>query len=134
LNIERVSLRRTPEIIKSLVQDFDDTKFNFKKVKKEEILLETEIMNVPVTFLINDSPLSKYHILICPEINENLPQVLNEKALQISIEIMKSFKDKSFIIGYNSPGAFSSVNHLHVQLVRVEKALYVENIVSLFVQ
>ncbi len=121
-------------MVKTLREPFDDTKFNFKKVKREEILLEIEIMNVPVTFLINDSPLSKYHILICPDINENLPQVLNERALQISIEIMKSFQDKSFIIGYNSPGASSSVNHLHVQLVRVEKTLYVENIVRQFVQ
>lgn len=91
----------------SLTLDFDESKFHFGKVKKEEILLETNILNVPVTFLINNSPLTKYHTLLCPEISSHKPQILDENAIKISIKLLQSFRDRSFRIGYNSPGALA---------------------------
>jgi GDP-D-glucose phosphorylase len=100
-------------------------------VKSQEKLFEIDILGVPVSFVINDSPVTKYHVLICPEITSNHPQILNENAIKASIEIMKNLKDPFFKIGYNGPGAQASVNHLHVQLMYIERKLYVEKIVKI---
>lgn len=113
-----------------MIQPFDDTKFHFGKVRQEEILSQTDVASVPLTFLINNSPVTKYHYLICPWMNEKLPQVLNHDVIRSAIVLLKSLDDRAFRIGYNSPGAFASVNHLHIQLVHMEMPLYVENVVS----
>jgi GDP-D-glucose phosphorylase len=117
---------------KSVTPEFDETKFNFSKVKSEEVLLETAILGVPVTFLINAGPISEYHMVICPNIRDNLPQILNQDTVKVAIEIMRQIKDRSIRITYNSPGGLSSVNHLHLQMNQIEKPLYVENIVCKF--
>lgn len=129
-----MNCRRTPQVLKSVTPEFDESKFNFNKVKNEEKLFEIDILEVPVTFVINDSPVTKYHLLICPEISSNLPQILSENAIKVSIEIMKNLSDPFFKIGYNGPGAQASVNHLHVQLMYIEQKLYVETSVKTLIQ
>lgn len=109
---------------------FNKNEFNFNKIDAREILLEITIQDVLVSFLINNSPLTKYHLLIVPDVKANLPQIMNEKCLQIALEIIRSTEDNYFRIGYNSPGALASVNHLHVHLLYIEKDLYLEDCVS----
>lgn len=81
-------------------------------------------------FLINNSPLTKYHLLIVPEVEKNHPQVMTQVCIELAIEIMKSTEDKFIRLGYNSPGALASVNHLHLHLLHVDRELYTEVIVS----
>lgn len=52
------------------------------------------------------------------------------KCLELALIVMKSTTDKAIRLGYNSPGALASVNHLHLHLLHVERELYVEVVVS----
>lgn len=136
LNVERQTLRRPAMIITSLVPDSIETKFNFNKVKSEEILFEvidrsSEHSNECfISFLINNSPLTKYHSLICPNVRKNWPQVLTLDAIKCAANVMFGFNDRNYRILYNSPGAFASVNHLHLHLLYVERTLSIQRFVS----
>jgi GDP-D-glucose phosphorylase len=113
------------------VPKFDYDKFNFTKIDQREILMTKVLLNnVSVSFVINNSPLTKYHVLIVPQLESCLPQILTKECIQIALNIMKATDDKSIRIGYNSPGALASVNHLHMHIVHVEHDLYIEDIVS----
>lgn len=138
LNIERTTMRREPQKITSIVQPFDKNAFNFNKVNKCEILIEckcqlNEYYSFELfTFLINNSPLTKYHSLICPKLNENLSQILTKQSIEFAIDVLYGFHDRFYRIGYNSLGAFASVNHLHLHLLYIEQKLYIEDAVCVF--
>lgn len=83
-----------------------------------------------MTFLINNSPLTEHHILICPDLKGNLSQVLTASAVECGIEVLRQLNDRRYRIGYNSPGAWASVNHLHMHLLKIEEELYIERVVS----
>lgn len=59
-----------------------------------------------------------------------MPQVMTRDALELAMKIMRAVDDEALRIGFNSPGALASVNHLHMHMVYVEKDLYVECVVS----
>jgi GDP-D-glucose phosphorylase len=122
--------RRQPEKFESITPSFNENKFNFNKIDEREILMVKEINGSPVLFLINNSPLTKYHLLMVPEVTANQPQVMTLPCLELGLEVMRNCSDKAIRIGYNSPGALASVNHLHLHLLHVERELYVEVIVS----
>lgn len=138
MNAERSSLRRKPQVITSIVQHFNDQVFNFKKVRECEVLLRCHDHLIAdassstgiMTFLVNDSPLTKFHSLICPRINDNLPQVMTKECIEFAIDLITGFEDRSYRIAYNSLGAFASVNHLHLHLIHVPEKLYTEDAVS----
>lgn len=136
MNTERSALRRPPQPITSIVQPFDGNAFNFNKVHDCEILFKchNQLSTNPsanglTTFLINNSPLTKYHSLICPRLKENLPQILTKECIELAIDIITGLNNRSYRIGYNSLGAFASVNHLHMHLICVEEKLFVEDVV-----
>ena len=119
-------------MIKSIRPEFNGEVFNFNKVDSREILFECQddINELLTTFLINNSPLTKYHSLICPNLRANQAQILSEEAIRCAVDILTGFEDRSYRIGYNSPGALASVNHMHLHLMFVEERLYVEVAVS----
>lgn len=93
------------------------------KLKFEE---DTEI-----SFIINNSPLTKYHTLICPDVEKSLPQRITLNAIRFSVDFLLSLeRNRYFRIGYNSPGALASVNHLHLHLMFIEQELYIDRVVS----
>lgn len=55
---------------------------------------------------------------------------MTREGLELACKIMRVIDDRTARIGYNSPGALASVNHLHLHLLYVEKNLYVEDVVS----
>lgn len=112
----------------SITPNFNENEFNFNKVDEREILMITEIKGIPVTLLINNSPLKKYHTLVVPELKSNNPQVMTLNCLEVALEIMKSTDDRTIRLGYNSPGALASVNHLHIHLISLQNQLYVEDV------
>lgn len=139
MNTERSTLRRPPQTITSIVQPFNENSFNFNKVRDCEILLRchNQLTTDPdpnanglTTFLINNSPLTKYHSLICPRLKENLPQIITKESIELAIDIVTGLNNRSYRIGYNSMGAFASVNHLHMHLICVEEKLFIEDAVS----
>jgi hypothetical protein len=64
---------------------------------------------------INNSPIELGHVLIIPRLNHGLEQVIDTRALQLAVEVSLLSGSANFVVGYNSVGAYSSVNHLHAQ-------------------
>lgn len=135
LNTERTTLRRSPQNITSLLPEYDETKFNFNRVHADEILFECVdhmrhgSKQLTLSVLINNSPLTPYHCLLCPNLLENRPQVLTKEAILSACDILFGFADQKYHIGFNSPGAFASVNHLHLHLLYIETPLSIQNYV-----
>lgn len=137
MNTDRTTLRRKPQAITSVVQPFNENVFNFNKVNECEILFQYHnqlngnvAANDVTTFLINNSPLTKFHSLICPRKSENLPQILTQECIELAIDLLTGLNERSYRIGYNSLGAFASVNHLHLHLIWLTEKLFVEDAVS----
>lgn len=133
LNSDRTTKRRQPQQIPTLNPAFDANAFNFNKVMPEEVLLRItsgdDSFSV-VSCLVNNSPLTKYHSLLCPDVTANQPQILTLAAVAFSVRLLQSFADNKYKIGYNSPGAHASVNHLHMHLIYLEERLFVEDVVN----
>ncbi|XP_026736642.1 GDP-D-glucose phosphorylase 1 [Trichoplusia ni] len=129
LNPDRWSKRRQPEAMNDICQPFDVTKFNFTKVSLEEILFSIEGKDSDVhSVLVNDSPISRYHSLLCPSINKHLPQVVTPDSLELAVQIMFTIQDRDMRIVFNSMCGYASVNHLHYHLLEEQNTLYVEDV------
>lgn len=107
---------------------FEKDKFNFTKIKKDEILLEIPYEKSTITILINNSPLTRFHSLIVPDLAQCIPQKINEVSLRFTSQFMLNISDLSIRIGFNSPGALASVNHLHLHLIKLDQRIFIETI------
>ncbi|CAH1634804.1 unnamed protein product [Spodoptera littoralis] len=129
LNPDRRSKRRTPEEMTSISQPFDEKKFHFNKVSTKEILFSLEGRDGDIhTVLVNVSPISRYHSLLCPSVSRCLPQVVTPDSLNIVVQVMFQVEDRDVRIGFNSICGFASVNHLHYHIFVEEKTLHIETV------
>ncbi|CAB3251589.1 unnamed protein product [Arctia plantaginis] len=129
LNPDRNTKRRAPEEMNNICQQFDKNKFNFTKVPSNEILFSIEDKGSDVhTVLVNVSPISRYHSLLCPSVNKCLPQVVTVESLALAVEIMFIAENRNLRILFNSLCGFASVNHLHYHLFIEENDFYVEKV------
>lgn len=135
LNIQRGMERRKPQVILSIQQEFDPKLFNFNKINSAEILFEmrrAEEISAPnaprasCVVIINASPLEFGHCLLVPEPSRCHPQILTPLAVQIGLESLFLSADPGYRVGFNSLGAFASVNHLHLHGYYLSHALRVE--------
>ncbi|KAI4321967.1 hypothetical protein MLD38_035285 [Melastoma candidum] len=132
LNEGRHLKKRPTEFrVDKVLQPFDDTKFNFTKVGQEEILFQLEVHedgetcffpsapidpeNSPSIVAINVSPIEYGHVLLIPRILECLPQRIDPESLLLALDMAAEAGNPFFRLGYNSLGAFATVNHLHFQ-------------------
>uniref|UniRef100_A0A4W5JPT1 GDP-D-glucose phosphorylase 1 n=1 Tax=Hucho hucho TaxID=62062 RepID=A0A4W5JPT1_9TELE len=122
LNIQRGIERRQPQEILSIKQNFDPKQFNFNKINPEEVIFEMSKIMV----MVNVSPLEFGHCLLVPEPTRCNPQVLTPAAIQIGIESVLLSSDPGFRVGFNSLGAFASVNHLHLHGYYMNQELNLE--------
>ena len=85
--------------------------------------MSTEIASYPC--IIIKYPFAHYHTLLVPEREKQYPQFLQLSHHNMMWEFLESIGEdmKGVGVGYNSRGAFSSVNHLHFQLFIREKTL-----------
>ncbi|KAF5727944.1 hypothetical protein HS088_TW21G00084 [Tripterygium wilfordii] len=123
--------RLTEFLIDKVLQPFDGNKFNFTKVGQEEVLFQFEasedgeqycslsapvdIKNSPSVVAINVSPIEYGHVLLIPCILECLPQRIDHKSFLIALHMAAEAGNPYFRVGYNSLGAFATINHLHFQ-------------------
>ncbi|EDW69340.2 GDP-D-glucose phosphorylase 1 [Drosophila virilis] len=130
LNAERSLKRRVPQPIESLSPTFKPQQFNFNKVDALEVMMtiDKEKDKAEVQMIINKSPLTKYHSLICPDVKNNLVQRATLSALSFCVNFMRNIDDGAVRLGYNSPGALASVNHLHFHIVHIPRDLYIDNV------
>lgn len=142
LNIQRGIQRRKPQEILSIKQEFSAKQFNFNKIKHDEIIFEmikdkkgcTPLTNnaecpqpQKMVVLVNVSPLEFGHCLFVPDPAHCLPQILTKFAIHVGIEAVLLSSDPSFRVGFNSLGAFASVNHLHLHGYYLDHPLKIES-------
>ncbi|XP_023117951.2 GDP-D-glucose phosphorylase 1 isoform X2 [Amphiprion ocellaris] len=142
LNIQRGLERRKPQEILSIQQEFNAGQFNFNKINPDEILFEmikdTEGDTVlsdngqfpqpsRMVVLVNVSPLEFGHCLFVPEPSRCFPQILTEFAIRTGIESVLLSSDPGYRVGFNSLGAFASVNHLHLHGYYLSHELKIES-------
>ncbi|CAG5053919.1 unnamed protein product [Parnassius apollo] len=131
LNPHRSTKRRAPEQIHDICQPFDKNKFNFTKVSRDEIIFtftENDDEENEHALLVNVSPISRYHSLLCPLLKRCLPQILTADSLQLAIDIIFLSEDRDLRIGFNSLCGLASVNHLHYHLFIENNVLPVETV------
>ncbi|XP_028769855.1 GDP-L-galactose phosphorylase 1-like [Neltuma alba] len=146
LNEERLLKKRPTEFrLDQVLQPFDDNKFNFTKVGQEEALFLFEqssdhkshfVPNAPVEKIstspnvvaINVSPLEYGHVLLIPRILDCLPQRIDHGSFLLAMHMAKEAVDPYFRVGYNSLGAFATINHLHFQAYYLAAPLPVEKV------
>ncbi|KAM4572968.1 GDP-D-glucose phosphorylase 1 isoform 2-T2 [Odontesthes bonariensis] len=142
LNIQRGIERRKPQEILSIQQEFNASQFNFNKINPEEVIFEMikdtdrgtalpdeEELPQPcrMVVLINVSPLEFGHCLFVPDPSCCFPQILTRSAVQVGIESVLLSSDPGFRVGFNSLGAFASVNHLHLHGYYLDHELTIES-------
>ncbi|KAE9598485.1 hypothetical protein Lal_00027056 [Lupinus albus] len=133
LNEGRHLKKRLTEFrVDKVLQPFDESKFNFTKVGQEEILLQFEannddgdvqffpnapidVENSPSFVAINVSPIEYGHVLLIPHIFECLPQRIDHDNFLLALHMAAEAGNPYFRLGYNSLGAFATINHLHFQ-------------------
>ncbi|OWM84992.1 GDP-L-galactose phosphorylase 1-like [Punica granatum] len=133
LNEGRLLKKRPTEFrVDQVLQPFDENKFNFTKVGQDEVLFAFEqsydlhsryFPSVPVTSVssspnvvaINVSPIEYGHVLLIPRILDHLPQRIDHESLLLALRLAEEVADPFFRVGYNSLGAFATINHLHFQ-------------------
>ncbi|XP_073154643.1 GDP-L-galactose phosphorylase 2-like [Henckelia pumila] len=132
LNEGRHLKKRPTEFrVDKVLQPFDESKFNFTKVGQEEVLFQFEasendevqffpnapfdIDNSPSVVAINVSPIEYGHVLLIPRILECLPQRIDRESFLLALYMAVEAGNPYFRVGYNSLGAFATINHLHFQ-------------------
>ncbi|KAL0320825.1 UNVERIFIED_CONTAM: GDP-L-galactose phosphorylase 1 [Sesamum radiatum] len=132
LNEGRHLKKRPTEFrVDKVLQPFDENKFNFTKVGQEEVLFQFEasednevqffpnepidIDNSPSVVAINVSPIEYGHVLLIPRILECLPQRIDRESFLLALYMAVEAGNPYFRLGYNSLGAFATINHLHFQ-------------------
>jgi len=143
LNEGRHLKKRATEFrIDQVLQPFDENKFNFTKVGQEEALLRFEPGNErkshyypslsvsefdsPNIILVNVSPIDYGHVLLIPNVLDKLPQRIDHASFLLALSMAKEAADPFFRVGYNSLGAFATINHLHFQAYYLQVPFAVE--------
>jgi GDP-L-galactose phosphorylase len=130
LNEGRASKKRPTEFrVDQVAQAFDTAKFNFTKALQKEVLVQFEptlekqpayetkatVHGSPNLVYINVSPIEYGHVLLVPRVMDCLPQVVCCGSLLLALNFLKQVNNAYFRIGFNSLGAYGTINHLHFQ-------------------
>nr|GMC97049.1 GDP-L-galactose phosphorylase 2-like [Ipomoea batatas] len=144
LNEGRHLKKRPTEFrIDQVLQPFDENKFNFTKIGQEEVLFRFEPSNdckshylpsglvdarsgSPTVLAINVSPIEYGHVLLIPRVLDCLPQRIDHDSFFVAMHLAKEAADPFFRLGYNSLGAFATINHLHFQAYYLQVPFPVE--------
>ncbi|KAL2522399.1 GDP-L-galactose phosphorylase 1 [Forsythia ovata] len=144
LNEGRHHKKRATEFrIDQVLQPFDENKFNFTKVGQEEVLFRFEPSNdnefhyfpssavdaassSPSVVAINVSPIEYGHVLLIPRVLDCFPQSIDHESLFLALHFASETADPAFRVGYNSLGAFATINHLHFQAYYLSLQLPIE--------
>lgn len=70
----------------------------------------------PLLRLSQVSPIGYGHVLLIPRILDLLPQRIDRQSFSLALFLSKEARSPYFKVGYNSLGAFATINHLHFQV------------------
>lgn len=65
------------------------------------------------------SPIEYGHVLLVPRVLDCLPQRLDTDSLLLALHFAHEADNPYLRVGYNSLGAFATINHLHFQVRRM---------------
>lgn len=145
-NIGRATNKRPTEFsVDKVCQDFDPKKFNFTKADLKEVLFsftnlgeadenvtrslfepKASVDASPTVVLINVSPIEYGHVLLCPRVTDMLPQQISPDKLLPALYMAAESRNPYFRVGYNSLGAYATINHLHFQAYYLMEAFPIE--------
>lgn len=63
------------------------------------------------------SPIEYGHVLLIPRVLERLPQRIDRESFLLALHMAAEAGSPYFRLGYNSLGAFATINHLHFQVL-----------------
>ncbi len=112
--------------INRLSAPYDSKSFNFNKpFLKKEMFWRGQLQGRHVDLLYNKFPFLPLHALLVPEAEQGHPQALTQDLFKYTWDLTESLglKLPGIGFGYNSYGAFASVNHLHFQMFIRNKPL-----------
>ncbi|CAA6660362.1 unnamed protein product [Spirodela intermedia] len=119
LNEGRHLKKRPTEFrVDQVLQPFDPRKFNFTKVGQEEVLFRFEESADEKAHYFDKAPVSPIeygHVLLIPRVLECLPQKIDSESFFLAVKMAAEAGSPYFRLGYNSLGAFATINHLHFQ-------------------
>jgi hypothetical protein len=118
--------RSAGEQINGIRQPFNPEGFHFNKpFLRKEALWSGELMGLEVDLLFNKFPFVSLHGLLVPERNSLEPQFLSHPYHLYIWSLTETLAEHmpGVGFGYNSLGAFASVNHLHFQMFVREEPL-----------
>ena len=108
----------TGEAVEGISRPFKDAGFHFDKpYLQPEIFWSGELLGERVDLLYNKYPFVPLHGLLVPERAARLPQLLSRRHHDFVWRLCESLGEglPGWGVGYNSYGAYASVNHLHFQ-------------------
>jgi GDP-L-galactose phosphorylase len=70
----------------------------------------------PNLVVINVSPIEYGHVLLCPRVLDCLPQNLDPSTARLALHFALEVGNPYLRVGFNSLGAFATINHLHFQV------------------
>ncbi|KAL6760859.1 hypothetical protein V8C86DRAFT_3188282, partial [Haematococcus lacustris] len=93
---------------------------SFTPQAREPATLPLLFDSAPVTpssnlVLINVSPIEYGHVLLVPRTLQHLPQQLKADLVLTALHFAHEAGNPHFNVGYNSLGAYATINHLHFQ-------------------
>lgn len=95
-------------------------------------------LNIELEILIKQvSPIEYGHVLLIPRVLDCLPQRIDHKSLLLALQTATEAANPYFRLGYNSLGAFATINHLHFQVTELSKItecspLYIVILIEIF--
>ncbi len=110
--------RMTGEAVSGLYRPFDPQGFHFNKpFLRRERLWAGELLGEGVDLFYNKFPFVPLHGLLVPNRQDHLPQLLTRHYHEYVWSLVEALSADlpGLGLGYNSYGAFASVNHLHFQ-------------------
>lgn len=69
------------------------------------------------------SPIDYGHVLLCPRVLDCIPQVLDPSTCLTALHFALEVNNPYMRVGFNSLGAFATINHLHFQVREPKTAL-----------
>lgn len=130
LNEGRATKKRPTEFrVDQVCQDFDPSKFNFTKAYMREVLFQFEpsatgrttvddsacANRSPNLVIINVSPIEFGHVLLVPKVLDNITQIVDPSTVLLALQFASEADNPYLRVGYNSLGAYATINHLHFQ-------------------
>ena len=122
--------RMAAKSVDAIEAPFDPDGFHFGlRHLQPEVFWEGRLAGLQLRCLYNKFPFAPYHLLLVPEPSAQRPQCLEKHNLDWIWRVADILGAvlPGFGVGYNSYGAFASVNHLHFQAFLRELPLPLED-------